>query len=596
MSCKDCNNTDPCKSKDCSCPVQGMTANCVEYKGDDLECSGIKSGTTLDNLIKKLDLFICNSIDSLKKIYNIINIGGGKEIYKGVNNLGEKELRTLKSTDSSVDIVQKNDYIDFSSKPADTKNIGEGSEIFKQVNSNNEKELRTLKSTDNSVKIEQTPTFINIKSYKHKNVGNGSDIYRGRDANGEYKISRLNSDTLSIEEQPDGSTSINTIKVEYEGINRFIVNNRYTGNEEKGSLAQPFKSLDSALNYYVGNGTKDNPEFEGSSIVVQRGDTYEFKGTVSHRGLTLIVDNNATIKSNPVNGWFMDLNPLDENLDTTNNIIINSGGSISLLKNGIRNKGVKDTSSGSKAISIEGEGTIVNGVNNSNFKIIDINSTSDPLYSSGRSAPELSIKGVTIWSYQGIVWDIGGKKVTVYINNSKIRSGMSSYSLANLESFNQTDSLVSLTGCDIYTSSSDTRNKFFSLEGSEPKIELKGCLLQPVKKIKNLFYDNSTTKTSATIVATYNYTRYGNIINIVNDNFNLTTYRYLFNYNVFNTGSIPDNVDLTKNNNINVNNVFDSINIDSLMSFQDKATAQSSGKPKGTKFINLQTNTIDIIT
>lgn len=117
MACNECEKVDPCVSEPCDCVQKDMSTDCSVYTGDDLECSGIEQNTILTTVIKNLDAFICNVRDSILayvvQVTTLLNIGGGAEVFKQANGLGNKELRTIISGDSTLaDVVQSADTID----------------------------------------------------------------------------------------------------------------------------------------------------------------------------------------------------------------------------------------------------------------------------------------------------------------------------------------------------------------------------------------------------------------------------------------------------------------------------------------------------
>jgi len=111
MGCK-CNET-PCTGiPDCTCPVKDLSTDCVLYTGDDLECSGIQKDTLLTNVIKALDEFICNKFDDVLKYLSLINVGNGAVVFKGINGIGQKEIKSIVSEDLTLlDIVVNTDTI-----------------------------------------------------------------------------------------------------------------------------------------------------------------------------------------------------------------------------------------------------------------------------------------------------------------------------------------------------------------------------------------------------------------------------------------------------------------------------------------------------
>lgn len=86
----------------CDCAVKDLSTNCSIFTGDDLSCSGIKKGTILTDLIVQLDAYICTAINQLNASLNLINIGTGAQIYKGIDGLGRRQLRTIVGSDSII--------------------------------------------------------------------------------------------------------------------------------------------------------------------------------------------------------------------------------------------------------------------------------------------------------------------------------------------------------------------------------------------------------------------------------------------------------------------------------------------------------------
>jgi len=108
-----CNNTYqtticqpqiPCDQTDCSCPVKDLSTDCILYTGDALECSGIEGQTILTELIQQLDAYICTALAQANSSINLINVGTGVQIYKGVDVLGKREIRSLKTTNPIITI------------------------------------------------------------------------------------------------------------------------------------------------------------------------------------------------------------------------------------------------------------------------------------------------------------------------------------------------------------------------------------------------------------------------------------------------------------------------------------------------------------
>jgi len=119
MACSKCNtdNYDPCTScqqeEKCACPVRDLSFDCLLWSGDSLACSGIEPNITGTQLIIQLDQFICDTFAQVDNFITLINIGGGAEIFAGINMIGNRELRTLTSGNLNlVDIIQNPETID----------------------------------------------------------------------------------------------------------------------------------------------------------------------------------------------------------------------------------------------------------------------------------------------------------------------------------------------------------------------------------------------------------------------------------------------------------------------------------------------------
>jgi len=108
-----CNICPPsCPPEPCACPVK-ISTDCSTYFGDDLPCTGIVKGTILTELIQQLDAYICAAIEQLYNSLNLINIGLGAKIYKGVDGIGRREIRSITGS-TYVDVVENANDINIS--------------------------------------------------------------------------------------------------------------------------------------------------------------------------------------------------------------------------------------------------------------------------------------------------------------------------------------------------------------------------------------------------------------------------------------------------------------------------------------------------
>lgn len=112
------NLCNTCPPETCTCPVE-ITTNCITLS-EDLTCSGVLAGTNFTEAIQQLDEYVCDAISQLGGSTNLINIGDGAEIYKGIDGLGKREIRSITSS-GGVIITENADTIDFSVTGAETK-------------------------------------------------------------------------------------------------------------------------------------------------------------------------------------------------------------------------------------------------------------------------------------------------------------------------------------------------------------------------------------------------------------------------------------------------------------------------------------------
>ena len=207
--------------------------------------------------------------------------------------------------------------------------------------------------------------YFTNENFPLKNVGVGEKIYK---ESTEYDLKTLKSNTLSI------TSTENEIIIERPdelSIPQFIVNSDYTGTEELGTVQNPFKSLQNALNAYKGSGTNLSPEFSGTIITVQK-DTNVFTGSLSYSELNLVLKKGTILNSNPSLGTrIMDLDsdallpgdllPFGDNVPVTITITIEEGAILNLEKQGFKNSGTKLNTGGftSKFVKLYGSGGII---------------------------------------------------------------------------------------------------------------------------------------------------------------------------------------------------------------------------------------------
>ncbi len=100
QTCSGC--TTPCTQTPSAnpCPVKDLSTDCIVYKGLDLACSSIEQDTLLTQVIRDMDAFICNRFESAVSALSLTNIGTGENVYKGVDNLGRREIKRIQQGDN----------------------------------------------------------------------------------------------------------------------------------------------------------------------------------------------------------------------------------------------------------------------------------------------------------------------------------------------------------------------------------------------------------------------------------------------------------------------------------------------------------------
>ena len=114
-NCGNTISTSNCQTTDCACPVKDLSTDCVLYTGNDLPCTEIKTGTLLTEVFGQLDTYLCDLSTQLANAFSLISVGEGIRVYKGVDGIGRKEIRSLINTDGFLNInLSENDKeIDF---------------------------------------------------------------------------------------------------------------------------------------------------------------------------------------------------------------------------------------------------------------------------------------------------------------------------------------------------------------------------------------------------------------------------------------------------------------------------------------------------
>jgi hypothetical protein len=97
--------------------VKDLSTDCVLYDQDDIVCDNVvvvPKNTVLSVALQKIVAWVCTRLSEIENFFVIKNVGNGAGVYKGTSLIGEKELKSLTSTNSSVTITPGTNTIDFS--------------------------------------------------------------------------------------------------------------------------------------------------------------------------------------------------------------------------------------------------------------------------------------------------------------------------------------------------------------------------------------------------------------------------------------------------------------------------------------------------
>lgn len=581
-----CNHT-PCSGiNDCACKIF-LSSDCINDVKAEFECLSISSNLTLTQTLEAMDSQICEKFETVTNYFTLLNVGSGVGVYKGVNLLGQKELKSLASLSNLLTITSNTNTIDFNfntsnlntyiqanQKTYSVESLGSGAIVYK-----------TQVVTGNDTKFQ-------FKSLIHTDQGGeGESVVRDLQVNTNditLRTKKIKSDTLTISAT---DTEISIEQPEISDIPNFIVNSAYTGTESTGVASKPFKTIEDAKTAYIGTGDAQDPEFKNANITVQRGTGYTYTGNLNlNMGTgTLILEEGTSVTSNPASGdWLCDFDTLSSTEPSSLNILLKDNALLTLVKSGFRNGGTSVNNSAfvdNRSITISGNGTIFQSTNNNSsvlYTILESNFvTTDTLKND--SFEVFNIKGVSLYSLTQQIYKIGG-------NSTFILDGVTFQSFSTnsaLKLFNQIGGSIRITDCQF-----DLLNASLNIVFSLTKNTGIPCSLNAVNAVVNgslttLFQNENTNQSTVTVKNIK--TQFGTITNIAKSPNVLWTNFIAYNC-IFDTGVVDQTqVDLTANNTISTTNIFNSKVIESLQIFGSRALAVVGGLQKGNAFINRKT-------
>jgi hypothetical protein len=249
--------------------ISGLTAsNGVSiYKGYNIsnsthEFKGVTNSVSIDVSSSSTDLSL-----NVKEISE--NIGTGVNVYKEFDDTTKKHKFKGVTNSVSIDVSSSSTDLSLNIKEI-SENIGTGVNVYKEFDDITKK--HKFKGVTNSVSIDvissSTDLSLNIKENLQSLTQSGFSIYKEfDDTTKKHKVRSISSSTLNIDYNLDESMiTIDTI-VSTSNLS-FYVDQYSVATEEDGSEARPFKTLNKALDVFIGAGDWEYPQYAGYKITL----------------------------------------------------------------------------------------------------------------------------------------------------------------------------------------------------------------------------------------------------------------------------------------------------------------------------------------
>ncbi len=638
MNCKKCQQTNPCTTNnDCACEVY-LTSDCVNNVKTEFECLDIATGLSLTETLKAMDEQFCVKFDTITNYFTLINLGTGEEVYKGVNNLGQKEFKTLVKTGNLITITSDantviigldetalNTYVEANQKLTVVSNAGSSGETLV-----------------NTAIVTGDTTNYPIKRIIHSaQNGSGESVVRDLQVNPNdltLRTKKINSSTLTITSNEDNTeVLINTPTSAT--IPALYVNNLYVPTEAEflagntkgnGSLAKPFTdtvtayvagvptiapntAIQNALDAYVdvaNGGTRLTPQKIGQKIIVQNnnGLGYNTPENFSYNGLYLKLEENVNTTTTD---WVIDMdNPLYFPVNNSRFIIeIAENKSLDFSQSiGFRNSGNTDNTAPpfqtQRVGGFLGEGTLYtsyNGVDVLNRYIFNGEGNNND------SSLHFEVRCKVRADYQGVYKTKNRMRIDFH---NQIQSGvyLGTVNIA-LKAFHMEGGQIRFYEKGAIGISAETSGRTYGLtfEPIGAGIGNTRFQLNSATVAGNCNYAFAKLNNEAVEFIAYNSpsgdgfstTLPGNPTPMAGlfQNLGVTPWSVNFKNNVFSyTGVDFTKVDFTQGNGVSSVNSIGNFLIESLVSYPSKAVAKASGLPVNSKFLKRVTvNAVDLI-
>jgi hypothetical protein len=566
-----CNQCPP--EQPCDCQIVDFNTDCSIYRSDPIECDGVvvvARDTILSTALNNIVNWTCTRLADIQNFFTLRNVGAGAGVYKGVNLIGEKEIKSLTKTGDLVVITPSTNEVSFTIDEVELTNFVQD----------------LIPSTcieSESLLVEETLGCFNVELDINSNtltVTNPSPGVFQIEQPSTATIPALYVNDLYLPTYEDwvtaGGNLISNPSFEFKGTGSlakpFTNSVRYTSPTTK--VTTPNTAIQNALNgdlvySYVGNGSAIAPQKAGQRIIIQNNSVgYTFAGNLNYQQLNLKIEGNVL---STTTGYLVNLDaaPFSAINSVYLTIDIDSGVFLQIQGDGFKNSGnaIAGVSYATgKIVYLKGQGTIFSAVNNINKYIINSDEANTGNNNDGNVTfgVECRLKA----DFQG-VYRVGGRSRVDFYNEILSGTLINEVDL-DLKAFYHTGGSVRLfrnaslgfegtfrrhavyfdTAVGFTSSFIGFGNSFFGTAGV-------------------LFQKNSTQPTVLEVGGSNS--GYGLTLTTIFDG-DTTSWSIIFRNNIFSSGALI--VDITNSNTVSSINTIGGQVIETLRQFQTKKDAR----------------------
>lgn len=565
-----CNN---CREvQHCECQVKDLATKCIMYEGSYLENLGIDRYTNLTDVLKIIDLHIkeLKETEQASNISTVINVGEGAEIFKTIDSLKRIQLKTLSEGGDIINVIEGDEEITIE---ADENVIRQ---LISEVAPKNITFSYSPESVVASETDDRTLTFRDIVA------GEGIGINRtptSIEVYSEVQVPNITSNTLQV------TTEGETVRVEVmeDGVPKIFVNSLYTGSVSNGTESNPYKTLNQAIQAYIGSGSSTQPELQGTQIIVKRG-SYTTPSSMMVKDLHLIIRDGAIVSDNFTTGITFDFDSLPSDVSKFNILIECEGSGVfrysrQIMKNHGYNQGVSDNTWVGRNLTLKDVSLRPN--NNNSFTLFQ-SGNSETWTHNNNQAP-LTIRGGEIRGNSNIrIFDFINTKDTV-IKGTSIRFNDPNSPINNDKHLGVFSGVyVRFEDCHFHGFEANTNGIFRLVKTEEMspdiqrKIEFKNCIFEG--RATRFFVVSSNAPELIIQRASSFYQEFGKLIHS-ESGLPVTQTTIVESYFT----SPKGDVDLTRGNTQSVTNYFSGKITESLI--KSGSILTDSDHPEGTPYI-----------